>query len=273
MTRWVSTIVVACVAVFVLQSLYPGLTDQLVWYPPDALERPWTAITAMFAHGSFGHILFNMIALYVFGPRLEARLGGARFLGLYFASGIGGALLCFLQPQHPVLGASGAIFGVSLAYARYWPKDIVLIYGIIPMTTRTMVIVFTLLSVGGAISPVPLPLMGNVAHLGHLGGFVGGWLYLFWMERTTGGRNFRQRAEMGWTAERKASAPLPKAVVELATGEHETLARWARIKGDQLHPVNREEFDRIRGKIATAGLRSLTPLEREFMERFAALAP
>jgi membrane associated rhomboid family serine protease len=272
MTRWVSAIVVACVAVFVLQQTQPGLTEQLVWYPPDALARPWTAITAMFAHASFGHILFNMIALYVFGPRLELRLGGARFLGLYFASGLGGALLCFLQPQHPVLGASGAIFGVSLAYARYWPHDIVYIWGILPMTTRTMVIVFTLLSVGGAISPVPLPLMGNVAHLGHLGGFVGGWLYLFWMERSTGGRNFRQRAETGWTVGQRAAAPVPKVIVELATGERETLERWNRIRPDQLHPVNREEFERIRAKVAAEGLRSLTPLDREFMERFAALA-
>ena len=272
MTRWVTAIVATCVAVFVLQSLYPGLTDQLVWYPPDALTRPWTAVTAMFAHASFGHILFNMIALYVFGPRLEARLGGARFLGLYFASGLMGALLCLLQPQHAVLGASGAIFGVSLGYARYWPRDVVYIWGILPMTTRTMVFVFALLSVGGAISPVPLPFMGNVAHLGHLGGFVGGWLYLFWMERATGGRNFRRRAEMGWTAERKAAAPVPQAIVELALGEKETLERWGRIRPDQLHPVNREEYDRITAKITMAGLRSLTPLEREFMERFAALA-
>ncbi|HET7041940.1 MAG TPA: rhomboid family intramembrane serine protease [Gemmatimonadales bacterium] len=271
MTRWVSAIVVACVAVFVLQSQVPGLTEQLVWYPPDALARPWTAVTAMFAHGGFGHILFNMIALYSFGPRVEARLGGARFLGLYFVSGLMGALFCFIQPQHPVLGASGAIFGVALAYARYWPRDLVLVF-FIPMTTRVMVIVFTLLSVGGAISPVPLPFMGNVAHLGHLGGFVGGWLFLLWMERATGGRHFRQRAEMGWTAERKAAAPLPKAVVELAMGEKETLERWGRIRVDQLHPVNREEYDRIGAKIAAGGLRSLTPLEREFMERFAALA-
>lgn len=271
MTRWVSSIVVACVAVFVLQSLYPGLTDQLVWYPPDALARPWTAVTAMFAHGSFTHILFNMIALYSFGPRVEARLGGARFLGLYFVSGLMGALLCFIQPQHPVLGASGAIFGVALAYARYWPRDMFLVF-FVPMSARTMVVVLTVLSVGGAISPFPLPFFGNVAHLGHLGGFVGGWLFCLWMERATGGRDFRQRAEMGWTVERKAAAPLPKAVVELATGEHETLARWGRIRPDQLHPVNREEFERIRTKIATAGLRSLTPLEREFMERFAALA-
>lgn len=271
MTRWVTAIVVACVAVFVLQSLVPGLTDQLVWYPPDALDRPWTAVTAMFAHGGLGHILFNMIALYSLGPRVEARLGGARFLGLYFAGGLMGALLCLLQPQHAVLGASGAIFGVALAYARYWPRDMFLVF-FIPMTTRTMVIFLTVISIAGALSPVPLPLLGNVAHLGHLGGFVGGWLYLTWMERATGGRNFRQRAEMGWTAGRKAAAPLPQAVVELALGEKETLERWSRIPADQLHPVNREELDRIRLKIATAGLRALTPLEREFMERFAALA-
>jgi membrane associated rhomboid family serine protease len=272
MTRWVSVLVVACIATFVAQQLIPSLTGDFLWYPADALQRPWTAITAIFLHANFWHILFNMMGLVIFGPRLETRLGAKRFLGLYFFSGLVGSLACLLQPHIAVIGASGAIFGVSLAYARYWPEDRVYIYGIIPMSTRTMVIVFAIISAGGAISPVPLPFFGNVAHLGHLGGFAGGWLFCAWMERFTGQRYFRQRAETGWTVGQRAAAPVPKAIVELATGEKETLARWARIHPDQLHPVNREEFERISARIAAEGLRSLTPLDREFMERFAALA-
>jgi len=240
MTRWVGRLIGANIFMFLLQQAYPGFTGWGMFVPAWVLA--------------------------------EARIGGRNVLALYFASGLGGALLCFIQPAQAVIGASGAIFGVSLAYARYWPYDRLLLFFVIPMTTRTMVTVYAIISVIGAVSPVPLPLFGNVAHLGHLGGFAGGWLFLTWMERTAGGRSFRQRAETGWTVERKATAPVPKVIVELATGEKETLERWARIKVDQLHPVNREEYERIGAKLAAAGLRSLTPLEREFMERFAALA-
>lgn len=268
MTRWVSLIVIANVAMFVMQQTQPGFTEALMWLPAAGLARPWTAVTYMFLHGGFGHILFNMLALYVFGPKLEARIGGGRFLGLYFVSGIVGALACLYMPAVPVIGASGAVFGVSLAYARYWPNDTVLIYGILPMTTRMMVIAYALFSLGGQL----FGFQQGVAHLGHLGGFAGGYLYCLWMERFTGARNFRKRAEMGWTVERKTAEPVPKAIVALAVGEKETLERWSRIPADQLHPVNREELERIRAKIATSGLRSLSALEREFMERFAALA-
>jgi membrane associated rhomboid family serine protease len=274
MTRWVGRLIAANFAVYVLQQLYPGATALGMFVPAWVAARPWTPLTAMFLHdpNSLWHIIFNMWALYLFGTRVETRIGGARFLGLYFASGLGGALLCFVQPYQAVIGASGAIFGVSLAYARYWPRDLLLIMGIIPMTTRTMVTVYAIISVIGAVSPVPLPFFGNVAHLGHLGGFVGGWIFLTWMEHATGGRAFRQRAETGWTAGRKEAAPVPRVLVDLATGEKESVERWSRIRTDQLHPVNREELDRIRAKIAASGVRSLTPVEREFLERFAALA-
>lgn len=268
MTRWVSTLIIANVAMFLLQGLRPEVTPSLMWLPALGLARPWTAVTYMFLHGGFGHILFNMVALYFFGPRLEARIGATRFLGLYFTSGLVGALACFYSPAIPVIGASGAVLGVSLAYARYWPTDTVLIYGIIPMSTRTMVIAYALLSVGG----VFLGFQQGVAHLGHLGGLLGGWIFCVWMERFTGARNFRQRAETGWTAERKSGAPVPAVLVELATGEKESLERWGRIQPEQLHPVNREELERIRAKITAGGVRSLTELEREFLERFAALA-
>lgn len=268
MTKWVSAIVAACVVVFILQQVSPGVTESFMWLPVLGPSRPWTAFTYMFLHGGFLHILFNMMMLYAFGPRLEARIGGARFLGLYVVSGLLGALACYITPTTPVIGASGAVLGVSVAYARYWPNDTFLIYGIIPMTVRMMVILYVLISVGGQF----LGFQAGVSHLGHLGGLAGGYLFCLWMERFTGARNFRQRAETGWTVGRKEQAPVPKVIVELATGEKESLERWSRIQPDQLHPVNREELERIRAKIAASGVRSLTALEREFLERFAALA-
>jgi membrane associated rhomboid family serine protease len=262
MTRWVTAIVVACVAVFIAQEQFPALTGELMWLPARGLTRPWTAVTYMFLHGGFGHILFNMIGLYVFGPRLEARIGGKKFLGLYFVSGIAGALACFYTPMTPVVGASGAVLGVSLAYARYWPSDTVLIYGILPMTTRMMVILYVILSAGGQI----FGYQEGVSHLGHLGGLAGGWLYCLWMERFTGARSFRALAEG-----RRATVT-PAHTTATAAEDRSAEERWARIPVEQLHPVNREEFERIRAKLVATGVRSLSPSEREFLDRFAGLA-
>jgi membrane associated rhomboid family serine protease len=95
--------------------------------------RPWTIITYQFLHGGLWHLAFNMLALFFFGPRLEARLGGARFLGLYLASGIGGARCRSSLPDSAIIGASGAVFGVLLAFARYYPKERIFIWGILPV--------------------------------------------------------------------------------------------------------------------------------------------
>jgi membrane associated rhomboid family serine protease len=264
MRRWIPVIIAANVAAYVLQQTQPWITGAFMWVPGEALSRPWTAITYMFLHdpGGIGHILFNMLGLYIFGPRLEARIGGNKFLGLYLASGIAGALACFYQPQVAVIGASGAVFGVSLAYARYWPRDQVLIYGIIPMTTRTMVILYAVISVGG----VFFNFQEGVAHLGHLGGFAGGWLYCLWLERFTGARSFRALAEG------RRATPVVPIPIGPTPDERAAVERWERIPVEQLHPVNREEFERIRAKLTAGGPRSLTLSEREFLDRFAGLA-
>ena len=264
MRRWVPIIIAANVAIYILQQMQPWVTQAFMWVPAFALERPWTAVTYMFLHdpNGIGHIGFNMLALYIFGPRVEARIGGSRFLGLYFVSGIAGALACFYMPLVSVVGASGAILGVSLAYARYWPRDQVYIYGIIPMSTRMMVIMYVVLSVGGQF----FGFQPGVSHLGHLGGLAGGWLYCLWLDRFTGARSFRALAE--------GRRPTPVTAVPIGPTPEERAAaeRWARIPAEALHPVNREELERIRAKIAATGPRSLTGGEVEFLERFAGLA-
>jgi membrane associated rhomboid family serine protease len=109
------------VAVFVAMFLTGGanglIGQYLLYIPAYTFVEPWRLITSMFAHASFFHILFNMYALYLFGSQLEPLLGRARFLTLYFLSGIGGsAAVMVLSPATPVLGASGAIFGLFAAY-------------------------------------------------------------------------------------------------------------------------------------------------------------
>jgi membrane associated rhomboid family serine protease len=252
MTPWVLRITLATIAVFFLQNTIAGLNETLAFVPQLALVRPWTFVTYMFLHApGFGHIFFNMLTLFFFGPRVEDRLGGRAFLGLYFTSGIAGALLS-IPVGYPIIGASGAIFGVLLAYAWFWPRNQMLIWGIIPIEARYMVLLMTGISLyfgfGGAGG-------GNVAHFAHLGGFVGGYIFLKVLQRNAGSERFKRQMQ-----------PLaPK--LETTAG---AMDRWRRIKRDGLHEVNRDELDRILDKISASGIASLTPGEREFLDRFSA---
>ena len=252
MTPWVLRLILANVAVFFMQQTMRGLTEVLMLVPALGLVRPWTFVTYMFLHGSLGHIFFNMLSLFFFGPRVEARLGGRSFLGLYFASGIGGALLSIpFTPYAPIIGASGAVFGVMLAFAMFWPRDQIFIWGILPVEARFMILFMTAASLWGGFGSGG----GGIAHFAHLGGFAGGWIFLKVMDRTSGTARFRRQ-----------SVPLQRKIETSATA----LDRWRRIKRDGLHEVNRDELDRILDKIGAKGIGSLTPGEREFLERFSA---
>lgn len=250
MTPWILRLILANVAVFLLTASSPQVVDPFVLVPAEGWYRPWTFITYMFLHGGFGHLFFNMLSLFFFGPRVEDRLGGRAFLGLYFCSGIMGALLSLVfTPHAAIIGASGAVFGVLLAYAWFWPRDQMLIWGIIPIEARWMVLIMTAMSLYGARGGG-----GGIAHFAHLGGFLGGFLFLKLLERTSGAERFRRR--------NRVSAPR----LETMGG---ALERWKKIRRDQLHEINREELDRVLDKISASGIGSLTPGEREFLDRFS----
>ena len=246
MTPVVRTLLIATVAAFFLQSTVPGLADALVFYPPTVLTRPWTLVTYMFLHGGITHLLFNMLALFFFGPRVEARIGSREFGILYFLSGATGALLSLvLGGGNPILGASGGVFGVSLAFAYFWPHEQIMIWGVIPVPARVLVIITGVFSLWSGLSGAG----GNVAHFAHLGGYAGAFVYLKWLERA------RTRFK------RTASAAPPVATRRIATG-------YQNIDRSSIHEVNRGEVDRILDKISASGVESLTPQERLFLSNF-----
>ena len=125
----------------------------------------------MFAHGGFWHIAMNMLALFFFGPPLEARWGSREFLKYYLICGLGGAVLSFVfAPQSPIIGASAAVYGIMLAFAMSWPDAPIYIYAIFPVKAKYLVGVMGMLSFfamfqGGG---------DNIAHAAHLGGFAAG---------------------------------------------------------------------------------------------------
>jgi membrane associated rhomboid family serine protease len=241
-------LLIANVVVFVIRIKFPMVIAWFGFRPDLALQQPWTIATYMFLHADTWHLLFNMLALYFFGPMLEMRLGAPRFLGLYFVSGLTGALLSFGTPTARIIGASAAVYGIMIGFARYWPRVKVLIWGIIPVEAWLLVIIMTLLALFGGAG------MGQagVAHLAHLGGFAGGFVYLLVIERHSPAARFRARAQ-----------PAVKPVDDAA------LERWKRINRDAMHPVNREEFDRLMRKVADNGVGALSTDEKLFLERFS----
>ena len=247
MTPWVQRLLIANVVMFFLQMSMPEVTNQLVFVPALVLSQPWTIVTYMFLHGGFGHIAFNMLMLYFFGPRVEMRLGPERFLVLYLVSGIAGALLSFaFSPYSSIVGASGALYGVMLAFARFWPRDQIYIWGILPIEARWLVVADVVFNLAGGFGGG----FGNTAHFAHLGGFVGAFLYLTLLERNAGAKKFKRMA---------TAAP---------TAVDSTVKNWQKVDRASIHDVNRDEVDRILDKISATGLASLTSQERLFLSNF-----
>jgi len=144
----------------------------------------WQFFTYMFMHGGFFHILFNMLIVWMFGTRLEQRLGGREFLRFYLICGAGAALVHFIAcllfgfPGVPMIGASGAVYGILLASAVYWGQQVVYVYGIFPMKLKYLVLIMGGLALWASISMVTAGSGGNIAHFAHLGGLLTAWLYL-----------------------------------------------------------------------------------------------
>ena len=171
--------------VFLLQEVvsrmmvvYLGLVPGLVWHE----FYLWQLFTYIFLHGDIAHILFNLLALWMFGGELENLWGSRRFLFYFFFCGIGAGMITvlstiFLTPQYqliPIIGASGAIYGLLLAFGWLFPDRQIYIYFLFPIRAKYFVIIFGLLEFvyfsrsGG----------GGISHITHLGGLFFGLVYM-----------------------------------------------------------------------------------------------
>jgi len=198
-------LLVANVAMYLLQMLLPeqALAGLMLWpldttgalaYTPYGF-LPWQLLSYGFLHGGIGHLLFNMLALVMFGAPLEQTWGQRRFL-TYFLICVAGAGLCQLLVvtwslhNHgiliPTIGASGGVFGLLLAYGLLFPNHrVMLLFPPIPMKARTLVIVYGAISLIFGVTGT----QSGVAHFAHLGGMLFGWLTIrYWRGQTPFGR-------------------------------------------------------------------------------------
>jgi membrane associated rhomboid family serine protease len=184
----------ANVGVFVLQTAL-GLVSaaydtRFLWFfglrPEDVVGglRIWQLATYMFLHGGLLHILFNMLALWMFGVELEHRWGTRNFLKFYFVTGIGAAVLTVIVSFLPfefaaslrgsiIVGASGAIYGLLLAYGLYFPDRQVLLYFLFPIRAKYFVMIMGAIALYASVTDA-----GGVANVTHLGGLLVAYAYL-----------------------------------------------------------------------------------------------
>ena len=169
------------VLVFLLQHL-PGLQLDAYFalWPLGTQFEPWQLLTYAFLHGSLAHIFFNMFALYMFGGALESFWGPRRFLLFYFVSVLAAAatqlaVQWLSQTGEPVIGASGGIFWLLLAFAWFFPRQrILLLFPPIPMPAWLFVTLYGVLELVLGVSGA----QSSVAHFAHLGGMLGGALMI-----------------------------------------------------------------------------------------------
>ncbi|PYO07896.1 MAG: hypothetical protein DMD30_09720 [Gemmatimonadetes bacterium] len=278
MTRAVQWLLALNIGVYFLQLTLFGQDAVYSALALDPARFPgnwWTVATYMFVHAWLAHLAFNMFTLWMFGPRLEQEWGTRSFVQFYLWCGLGGAIAHLLFAQHSaVIGASGAISGVLVAYALRWPDEEVYLFGVIPMRSRWLVLAMLGMNIIFALSPG-----SRIDWTAHVGGMAFGWIFL--KLYSVGGIN-RVR---GWvSAVPDESEDMPRAVPrnrspmrDRARSLDEVVERSNAVvlrERKPLHHVPKQEtpkeyaarVNRVLDKISQQGMASLTRDERRLLE-------
>lgn len=288
MTPAVQWLIAANVGVYFLQLTLFGSTNVFNALGLDPARFPstwWTIATYMFVHAGLWHIAFNMLALWMFGPRIEQIWGARAFLYFYLWCGIGGGIAhLLLEGSAGLVGASAAIMGVLLAYALRWPDDEVYVFGVIPMKTRWLVLWLAVINLAMGISSTRGG--SGIGWFAHIGGLAFGWVYLR-VSSFGGLDNFRK-----WVSPvpdepedvfRAVPRPRPKPRDrgDRAEGIDEVVAKSNAIAAKPVRPAllprattdssrnPADRLDMVLDKISKHGLESLTSEEVRLLEEMS----
>lgn len=236
-TDAVKAIIIANSVLFLFRLIFPQVTPFLGLTPSNIIPMVWQPFTYLFMHGDLFHILINMLVLWMFGTELETLWGRKEFLKYYFIVGIGAGLIWLLfnltHPYAVLIGASGAIYGILLAYGLMFPNRTIYLYFLFPVKVKYFVLFLGVLAFISSWQP-----NGNISHLTHLSGMIIGYVYL--------NRNTR------WKQLRLALRQLAVNVLNHGKrGKRETYRHY------------QAEVDRILEKIGKDGYHSLTKKDQE----------
>ena len=282
MTPAVRWLIALNAAVFFLQFTLFGpenVRDVLGYRLVDQPGQWWSIGTHMFVHESFWTLLLNMYLLFLFGPRLEQVWGTRAFRSLYLWCGLGGLVLHTVLVREAVLaGATGAVLGVSMAYAMRWADEEVYLFMTFPVRVRWLVAM--LVAITMAVGVIKAGDGGSAAYLAHAGGLAVAWMFGRTSSVGVGFDRLRQRVSPEPDAPDETPRAVPRSmprtrerareVDEIVAQSRQALTRQA-APSAPVAPVRavREgmtELDRVLDKISESGIDSLTAKERRLLE-------
>ncbi|MFC1550095.1 rhomboid family intramembrane serine protease [Candidatus Neomarinimicrobiota bacterium] len=212
-----------------------GLSSGSIW------PMIWQPITYMFMHGGFWHVAINMFVLWMFGSELEFTWGRKNFLKYYFITGIGSGMIWLIlnigNPQSVLIGASGAIYGILMAYGLMFPNRTVYLYFLFPIKVKWFVIFIGAVAFFSSMNDA-----SNISHITHLSGMIIGYLYL--------------NTNSNW---KKLKFNFRKLIIEFKTEQ--------KVKTREKKQGIEREINKILEKINEVGFDNLTKNERETLER------
>ncbi len=248
----IRALMIANIAGFLAGIIVPDLHHLFGLVPQQALSQRWLwqPLTYLFLHGNIWHLVFNLFALWMFGMPVESQWGERDFLKYYFLCGLGAAAAHLALSPHsmvPVIGASGAVYGLLVAFAMLYPDAVIYLYFLIPIKAGHMAILFGAIEFfSGATGATP-----GIARFAHLGGMLTGYFYIRWW----------------WVVQIKL-----KALWRQASSSEDGPAPRSRARRAVKPPAasaDMAEVDRILDKILSDGLESLTDDERQIMHRYS----
>ena len=261
-------------AIFFIQMLMKGLTFQgvpaeriIIQYfslmPLGYGFEIWQLISYQFLHGNFSHILFNMFALWMFGVEIENIWGSKKFLVFYLICGVGAGMLhLFASPLlsdvlAPTIGASGAVYGIMIAFALFFPNRYIFLYFLIPVKAKYLIgflMIFEFLAVDSAHS--------NVAHLAHLGGALVGFIYVMLDKGTDVGLKATISRLKRSAGNYSRYSPNLKKPTQPANEPKVVDADFYEVDNEV---ITQEDIDKILDKISQSGYKNLSEREKQIL--------
>lgn len=239
-TTMIGRLILINAAVFLIQNVFPAFNPLFALVPRYVVERfyVWQLVTYMFMHGSFTHLLWNMFMLWIFGSTVESVWGGRNFLRFYILCGIGGAIFAMIFSFNGiVVGASGAIFGLYIAYAVMFPESYIYLWFMIPVKAKYLIaglVIFQL--VAGFAGP------SGISYAAHLGGAAAAALFFR--------RELMQRLRFKMGPQRRWKAAMKD-----------------RRKREQ--EQENDNIDSILDKISAKGYENLSTTEKRILENYS----
>ncbi len=278
----IKMLLISNIAIFIVQFLlgnnvvYGNILARYfyLWPIESGLFLPWQLFTYMFLHGGFSHLLFNMFALWMFGMDIENLWGTKKFLIYYFLCGVGAGvanlfIAPLLGPTAPTIGASGAVYGILVAFGFLFPDRPIYLYFFVPIKAKYLVVIYMVIEFYSASSSMN----SGIAHVAHLGGGVVGLIYLLMTYKRLGNFNFSKSKnpfENNQTRteyrEPRITPLYPNSSEKVKKAEYEDLPETD-YKGEYNENQKKiqERVDAVLDKLSQGGYQSLTEEEKRIL--------